>query len=100
MRIMSWNCRGLGNPLTVRELCRLVKQKRPVMVFLMETKIRKSKMEIIRCKLHFENMFVVDSMGKSGGMALIWGEEVSVRVQNFSHRHIGGLVSMPGLDEE
>jgi ribonuclease HI len=70
------------------------------MVFLMETKIRKNKMEIIRCKLHFENMFVVDSVGKSGGMALFWGEEVSVRVQNFSHRHIGGLVSMPGLDEE
>jgi hypothetical protein len=70
------------------------------MVFFMETKIRKNKMEVIQCKLNFENMFVVDSVGKSGGIALFWGEEVSVRVQNFSHHHIGGLVSMPGLDKE
>lgn len=70
MKIISWNCQGLGNLQTIRELCRLAKQKKPIMVFLMETKLQKVKMESIRCKLGFENMFVVDSIGKSGGIAL------------------------------
>lgn len=60
MKIISWNCRGLRNLRTVQELCRLVKQKRPVMVFLMETKLRSSKMELIRCKLGYTSIFVVD----------------------------------------
>jgi exonuclease III len=98
MNLMSWNCRGLGNPRTVQELCRLVKQKRPAMVYLMETKLRSSKMEMIRYKLGFNNMFVVDCVGRSGGMALFWGEEVTVTVKNFSQCHINGLVSIPGMD--
>ncbi|XP_059431505.1 uncharacterized protein LOC132165008 [Corylus avellana] len=94
MKIISWNCRGLGNLRTVRELCRLVKQKQPIMVFLMETKLRKEKMESIRCKLEFASMFVVESVGKSGGMALLWGEDVNVTIQNFSQRHINGVVKI------
>jgi exonuclease III len=70
MNILSWNCRGLGNPQTVGELCRLVKDKRPAMIFLMETKLRKSRMELVRIKIGFPNMMVVDSIGRSGGLAL------------------------------
>jgi hypothetical protein len=29
MILLSWNCRGLGNPQTVRELRRMVKNKHP-----------------------------------------------------------------------
>jgi exonuclease III len=92
MSIISWNCRGLGNLRSVRELCRLVKQKKPILVFLMETKLRKEKMENVRCKLGFSSMFVVDSVGRSGGLALFWGEETCVTIQNFSQRHINGVI--------
>jgi ribonuclease HI len=92
MSIISWNCRGLGNLRTVQELYRLVKQKKPIMVFLMETKLRKKKMEAIRCKLGFPNMLVVDSVGRSGGLALLWGDDIYLDIQNFSHRHISGVI--------
>lgn len=84
MRIMSWNWRGLGNLRTVQELCRLIKQKKPAMVFLMETKLRKIKMENVRCKLGYLNMFVVDRVGRSGGLALLWSDDILVTIQNFS----------------
>jgi hypothetical protein len=48
--------------------------------FRMENKIRKNKMEVIQCKLNFTSMFVVDCVGRSGGMALLWGDEVFVEV--------------------
>jgi hypothetical protein len=66
------------------------------MVFLMETKLRKQKMEIIRSRLGFPNMIAVDSKGRSGGLAMLWGEDIHVEIQNYSQRHINGRVSIPG----
>jgi hypothetical protein len=77
----------------------MLKQKRPILVFLMENKIRKNKMEVIRCKLNYTSMFVVDCVGRSGGMALLWGDEVFVEVQNFSQRQINGLVKISEFAE-
>lgn len=71
MIIISWNCRGLRNPRTVRYLRRMVKVKRPNMVFLMETKLRQEKMEMIKCTMGFSNIFVVDCVDRSGGHALL-----------------------------
>jgi ribonuclease HI len=58
----------------------------------METKMRRQKMENIRHKLGYSNMFVVDCVGKSGGLGLLWGEGVVVDIQNYSHRHINSVV--------
>jgi exonuclease III len=92
MNIISWNCRGLGNLRTVRELHRMVKQKKPILVFLMETKLRHDRMEAIRRKLEFPNMLDVDCIGKSGGLALLWNEEVKLEIQNYSQRHINAVI--------
>jgi hypothetical protein len=62
----------------------MVREKRPMMVFLMETKLWTQKMEIIHYKMGFSNLFVVDSVGKSGGLALFWGDDIEVEIQNFS----------------
>ena len=37
MSFLAWNCRGLGNPGTVRELGDLIRAKDPSVVFLAET---------------------------------------------------------------
>jgi exonuclease III len=96
MIAISWNCRGLGNPQTVRDLRRMVKAKRPCLVFLMETKLKQRKMEKIRCLLGFQNLFAVDSIGRSGGLALLWKEEAGLEIQNYSCRHIQAAVKIPG----
>jgi exonuclease III len=88
MSLISWNCRGLGNLQTVRDLYQLVKDKRPNFLFLMETKRNKRKMEVIRSQLGFDGLFVVDPVGKSGGLALLWREVEEIEIQNFSRRHI------------
>ena len=78
----------------------MIKEKHPNLVFLMKTKLRSKKMEWIRCKLGFKNLFVVDSVGKGGGLALFWNEDVNVDIQNFSPRHINGLVTTPHVDQQ
>jgi exonuclease III len=92
MIILSWNCRGLGNSQTIQTLRRLVRTKKPSLVFLMETKQSRNYMKTVKVKLGFEVVFVVDCIGKSGGLALLWNTESNVIVQNFSRRHINATV--------
>lgn len=71
MNCLGWNCRCLGNFLIVHELHLLVKTKSPLLVFLIETKCCREKVEMIRNKIRFENSFVVNNRGWSGGLALL-----------------------------
>jgi hypothetical protein len=74
------------------DIRRMVREKKPVMVFLMETKMRAAKVEFLRVQLGFGSVFVVDSVGRSGGLALFWHQEVGVDIQNYSRRHINAVV--------
>lgn len=88
MKLLSWNSRGLGNPRTVNELHLLVKERTPSVIFLSETKGNRCKMEKVRNKLGMEQSFVVDSMGKSGGLAMFWKTEVNAQLLSYSNSHI------------
>ncbi|XP_059436514.1 uncharacterized protein LOC132169501 [Corylus avellana] len=61
------------------------------MVFLMETKLQAKSLEFIRIKAGFNNSFGVDSVGKSGGLALLWKNDVSIEIQNYSRWHINAV---------
>ena len=70
MNCLSLNCRGLGNPSTVRELRKVVRQEGPSLLFVMETKIKGKRVEDLRHVLGFSGCFAVDSDGLSGGVGL------------------------------
>jgi hypothetical protein len=72
----------------------MVKEKRPVMVFLMETLLCNKKAEFFRIKLQFDYMFVVDKVGRSGGLILLWNNHTNVTIHNFSRRHINAIVTI------
>jgi hypothetical protein len=59
---------------------------------LMETKCPKRKMEGIRVKLGYNGMFMVELVGRSGGLALLWRETQELEIQNFTRRHINAIV--------
>ncbi|PNY06212.1 hypothetical protein L195_g002675 [Trifolium pratense] len=75
MKVLSWNCQGLGNPKTVRALKKLIAYNQPDILFLMETKMHdlsenfKAKFAAtyssygIDCTLNGER-------GKSGGFGI------------------------------
>jgi hypothetical protein len=69
-----------------------VKEKKPSLVFLIETLSKKVVLERIRCRLGFEGVFVVDPLGRSGGLALLWKGDVNLEIFNFSRNHINVVV--------
>jgi exonuclease III len=97
MTLISWNCRGLGSPRAVRDLCQLAKENKARILFLMETKCSKARVEMVRIKLGFTGAFTVDPVGRSGGLTLLWKEEKEVEIQNFSRRHINAIITEEGV---
>lgn len=97
MSLVSWNCRGLGNPQAIRFLKDLLVQKRPNIVFLCETYFSKEKVEQVRTQIGFDGCFVVEALGHSGGLIMLWQYVNDVSVLNFSNSHVDLKVSIPNL---
>ncbi|TYI77702.1 hypothetical protein E1A91_D06G159600v1 [Gossypium mustelinum] len=74
MKIFSWNCCRVGNPVTVHELKQLLVANGPDVVFLCETKIHSNSFSRIRSICRMEGCLVSSSEGKSDGLALLWRE--------------------------
>jgi len=96
MNLVSWNCRGLGNPQTVRELRRLVKIKHPHLLFLMETNVSIGRLQNLRIAMGFEGLLSVDPVGRSGGLALFWKGFHLVELLSYSRRHISVFIRNMG----
>ncbi|CAM8905878.1 unnamed protein product [Rhodiola kirilowii] len=92
MKSLVWNCRGLGHSRSVRELAEMVRNHRPMLVGLQETKIDASRLEAVRKRLGFKHGFQVPRIGLAGGLALWWKEEVTLTILSYSKLHIDAMV--------
>ena len=59
-----------------------------IIVFLMETKLKKDWLDLIKEKCKMKNCFVVPSIGSNGGLILLWKEELKLDIKTFSQNHI------------
>lgn len=96
MSILSWNCRGLGNPTSVQVLVDLIHSRKPNIVFFIETFTRRNRLNPIKTKVGFSGFFVVDNVGHRGGLALMWNDMAQVDIKSFSNQHIDTEVSLDG----
>ncbi|XP_074352491.1 uncharacterized protein LOC141691620 [Apium graveolens] len=88
MKLLGWNCRGLGNPRAVRVLSDLLKARNPDFVFLSETISDASRIENLRVKFGFSQCFSVDRVGRSGGLAIFWKRHVDCEFLSYSQNHV------------
>ena len=88
MRLISWNCRGLGNDPAVHGLLNVQKREAPDILFLPETKHDRKRMVWFHWKLKMPNMVAKSSNGTSGGLALFWRRDIDVTVKSMSKYHI------------
>ena len=78
MIIISWNCRGLAGTSTIQEITDLYKQVKPAILFLMETRAKKKRLEELKHKLNFDECFCVEAEGVAGGLGLLWNKEIVI----------------------
>lgn len=88
MSVIAWNFQGLGSSLVVQTLTEEVRAKDPLLVFLLETKAKESKIKGIQNKLEYTQGIMVPSDGRSSGLAMLWREGMDVRFKSYSNTHI------------
>ncbi|KAK8990141.1 hypothetical protein V6N11_008656 [Hibiscus sabdariffa] len=99
MAMLAWNVRGLGNKDTVRALKNLCFKYKNAIVFLSETKQKKSYLEKIRRRMKMDNAFYVEPIGIAGGLALWWNKEVKLSVLHHDKNLIDTIISINGEPE-
>lgn len=85
---MSWNCQGLGNSLTVRRLRELRLKSFPDVMFLMDTKNQDNVVFHVLQWMGYANKFTVPPTGLSGGLALLWKDDVDLQILDSSPNFI------------
>ncbi|KAE8774717.1 Elongation factor 1-alpha [Hordeum vulgare] len=86
MKLIGWNCRGLGNSPTVQSLLDLGRMEDPYILFLSKTKLTEKELEKFKWRLGLSNMVAWSAVGRSRGVALLWRKEV--HVTSYGRRHI------------
>lgn len=99
MRTLCWNCRGIGDPSTVRELKELIWECALEVVCLVKTQLYKQRVECLTRVLGYDGGYAVGSSGRSGGLGIFWKNPISMRLLNFSKYHIDMAVREPGKEE-
>ena len=73
MKIVSWNIRGCNHPRNIKTLARNIKQERPDVLFLQETKCSFEAMKKLRQKIwKGSRVMATDADRMAGGMAVLW----------------------------
>lgn len=98
LNCLSWNCRGGGNAITIRDLESLTKANDSRIVFLCETRQREERMRRHCRRLGLRGFTGVSSNGNSGGLALYWDDSLFVEVQDTSDRYIDAHVRVSPED--
>lgn len=88
MKLICWNCQGLGSPLTIQSLQALVAQEKPTVLCLLETKNREDVVKRMQKRLKFQHRFTVSPRGLVGGLALFWNEQVTISIISTTMSYI------------
>ena len=65
-----------------------MREQAPNVCFLMETWLGKEGFDKLYGELPFPNRIIVKKPNSSGGLALIWKNEVQIELINFTAHHI------------
>ena len=70
--------------MTISQLKEVNNPLSPNIIFLSETKNKTAFMKKVKRRMKFDECFVVDAVGKLGGMVLMWNNDVKILEINQS----------------
>lgn len=96
MDFLAWNCFGIGNYKTSRHLKELKRQRRIKVAFLSETKLKKGGIDKLKGDAGFDNGLEAPARGKKGGLALLWDNDVDLKLCSFSDNYFDMVITTNG----
>jgi hypothetical protein len=96
LKLVGWNCRGMGKDLDsstkMEYLARLMNSTSAQITFISEIRTSRYNSSHLNSRFNTAGSFVVPSNGRSGGLWLLWSDEVHVSVKFCNHYMILALV--------
>ncbi|XP_060959161.1 uncharacterized protein LOC115699843 [Cannabis sativa] len=77
MSLICWNARGLGNPRAFNWLSDMIKSHKPVLIFLMETRLKPNLVDRFKALLGFDFGLEISRQYFGGGLLLLWKADIS-----------------------
>ena len=93
MGCLAWNCHGLGNLHTERELGDIIRAKDPSVVFLAKTLIDDARLEFVQRSIGFNHRWVEPRVGRGGGLVLYWKASVNLTVEDSDRHYIDAVIN-------
>jgi exonuclease III len=88
MKIVSWNCRGLGNSTKIEAVKDLMKVEPADILMLQETKIEgEALLEISKNKWQKNTGKAISTTGSSGGIETLWKEDQFSLINSYNTQH-------------
>lgn len=85
MKILAWNCRGLGSSSTISQLQESIRLNLPDLLFLSETKKATCFVGKICRKLRFDDKWgLSEPNGRKGGLLAAWTDKVEVLQMQYN----------------
>lgn len=76
------------NSQGIQALFDLARREDPDILFIQKTKLNYRDFKKMKYRLKFGQGLGVECEGKSGGLALLWKEEIGLSIHSFSKHHI------------
>ncbi|KAI8005772.1 hypothetical protein LOK49_LG07G02140 [Camellia lanceoleosa] len=100
LKILIWKCREAGNNTFRRNMRELLQTHKPGILVLLETKVTYSSMGNFFSNMGFSAATIVDPVGRSGGMWLIWDiDQVNVCASRVSNQYIQATIHKGDYEE-
>ncbi|KAL4309037.1 hypothetical protein GQ457_01G015870 [Hibiscus cannabinus] len=93
MKILCWNCQGLGQSQVVYSLQMVVQKIDPDVIFLPDTRLHKIGFLNLKLSLDMVGYFMVDFTATCSGILLFWNYKVSMYLLSYSSRHIDVVIA-------
>lgn len=84
LKIICWNCRGASSSDVTNTTIDMVRTHNAFMVFLLETRVLATRIEILKRELKFDSTYGIDARGLSGAIWLLWDSQ-KIQVEILPH---------------
>ena len=92
MNCVVWNVWGLGNQREFRSFQWPIADEDTFLLFLCDSKLVAAQCMNLQSKLGFDGCYIQDSVGRKGGLILLWKSPMLVEIKSSSSRHIDAVI--------